>query len=80
MTTKSPLSDRIITALLSIVTACLIGCLTFLWNVNSTLATLQERDTENIKAREDVLIKINNMQLDIRDIRERLIRVESKTK
>lgn len=78
MTTKTILSDKVQTTLLSVVAASLIGCLTFLWNVNASLARLQEHDTDTIKSREEQSTKMNNVQLDIRDIRERLIRIESK--
>jgi hypothetical protein len=73
------LNDRIITSLLSIATAGVLGCCGFLWNLNNTVTRLQEHDTDNIKAREEWSTKTNTLQLDIRDIRERLIRIESKT-
>lgn len=72
-------SSIIQTFLLSLATTGVIGCFGFLWSLNSTVARLQERDTENIKAREEWSMRTNSMQLDIRDIRERLIRIETKT-
>lgn len=69
--------EKIVTALLSVVTAGTIGCFGFLWNLNSTLARMQERETEAIRIREELRIKINALQLDIRDVRERVIRIES---
>jgi hypothetical protein len=69
--------DKLITALLSIITAGVIGCFSFLWNVNSTLARMEERETEAIRIREEMRIKINALQLDIRDVRERVIRIET---
>jgi Tfp pilus assembly protein PilO len=71
--------DKLHTFLLSVVTAATIGCFGFMWSLNSTIARLQEHDTETIKVRSETSTKINTMQLDIRDIRERLIRIESKS-
>ncbi len=72
------INDKLFTALLSIATSGIIGCFAFLWQVNGALARLEERDTENIRAREEVMIKTNNIQLDLRDVRERLITLETK--
>jgi len=80
MTPPKGHDDKIKTFLLSIVTAGAIGCFAFLWKINSTMAILQEHDTENIRIREEWGIKTNNIQLDIRDIRERVIRIESQQK
>lgn len=75
---QSGINDKVITALLSIASAGVIGCFAFFWKVNGVMTRLEERDTQNIKAREDQIMKTNSMQLDIRDIRERLIRIETK--
>lgn len=77
-TKKNTLEDRINTLLLSVVTAGVIGCFGFLWNMNNAITRLQEHDIENIQSKEEMIGKVNNMQLDVRDIRERLIRVEGK--
>lgn len=71
------MSDKLITTLLSIVTAGVIGCVGFLWNLNSTLARMQERETEAIRVREEMRTRVNTLQLDMRDVRERVIRIES---
>ncbi len=69
--------DKLITSLLSIVTAGIIGCFGFLWNLNGTLARMQERETETIRVREEMRTRVNTLQLDMRDVRERVIRIES---
>ncbi len=69
--------DKLVTALLSVVTAGVIGCFGFLWNLNGTLARMQERETESIRVREEMRVKVNTLQLDVRDVRERIIRIES---
>lgn len=71
------LSDKLVTALLSVITAGIIGCFGFLWNLNGTLARMQERETEAVRIREEMRTKVNTLQLDMRDVRERVIRIES---
>jgi hypothetical protein len=71
------LSEKLITAFLSVITAGIIGCFAFLWNLNGTLARMQERETEAIRVREEMRTKVNALQLDVRDVRERVIRIES---
>jgi succinate dehydrogenase/fumarate reductase flavoprotein subunit len=70
------ISDKLITMLLSVVTAGVLGCFGFLWNVNGTLARMQERETEAIRVREEMRTRVNTLQLDMRDVRERVIRIE----
>lgn len=75
---KKPIMDeRLHTFLLSLATAGVIGCFGFLWNMNNSITRLQDHDTDNMKIREEQVIRINTMQLDIRDIRERVIRMEA---
>ena len=69
--------SKLNTFLLSLATAGIIGCSAFLWNVNRQLATLEERIINNNKVNDELMIKINNLQLDVRDIRERLVKLET---
>jgi hypothetical protein len=71
------LSDKLITAALSIMCAGVTGCFAFLWNLNGTLARMQERETEAIRVREEMRTRVNTLQLDVRDIRERVIKFET---
>lgn len=74
---KPIMDDKLHTFLLSLATAGVIGCFGFLWNMNNSITRLQDHDNDNIRLREEQTIRINNMQLDIRDIRERVIRMEA---
>lgn len=67
------------TLLVSVSSAGVIACFAFLWNVNSTLARIQEKQSQETKYREDDRTTINQMQLDIRDLRDRAIRTERLT-
>jgi hypothetical protein len=64
--------------LLSIMTTGVIGCFGFLWSLNNTITRLQDHDAEVNKLIDEISVKINNIQLDIREVRERLVRIESK--
>lgn len=75
--TKSTLEEKLHTLLLSVLTAGVIGCFGFLWNMNKIITVLQEHDTDNIRSRAEQSIRTNNIQLDIRDIRERVIKIEA---
>lgn len=76
-TVYKKLEDKLHTFLLSVVTAGVIGCFGFLWNMNKTIAVLQEHDTDTIRSRAEQSIRTNTMQMDIRDIRERVIKIEA---
>lgn len=65
------------TFLLSILSAALIGCFAFLWNLNATVTKQEQQYYEVSRMMDELRIKINNMQLDVRDVRERLIRLET---
>lgn len=78
--TKKGLNEKVITFVLSLATSLIAGCFIFLWNVNASLIRLQERELERDKAIDDLNIKINNIQLDIRELRDKVIRIESAQK
>lgn len=69
--------DRYNSIVLSIATSAIIGCFIFLWNVNSDIAKIEQQNIETGKTIDEIMIRNNNMQLDIRDIRERIIRLEA---
>lgn len=65
--------------ILSVATSAIIGCFIFLWNVNADLVKAEQQNIDTAKVLDEVRIRINNIQLDIRDIRERVIRLETVT-
>lgn len=75
------------TILLAIATAAIIGCFTFLWNLNATVTQIQgENDKRTIRI-DQVQNGVNELRMDmqttkagVQDVRERLIRVEIETK
>ena len=75
---KTGNDNPIITTLLSIGTTGIIGCFVFLWIQNATNAQVMERDAQKSRAIDEINGKMNNMQLDMRDVRERVVRIEER--
>jgi septal ring factor EnvC (AmiA/AmiB activator) len=71
------------TILMAIATSAIIGCFTFLWNLNKTVTQIQgDNDKRTIRI-DQVQQSVNALQLDmkdtkatVQDVRERMIRVE----
>lgn len=62
--------------LLSVATTGTISCFGFLWNANKTLTKLEQLEIQKAQAIDELRIKLNNIQLDVRDVREKVIRLE----
>ncbi len=73
------MNEKLQTIVVSLLTAALIACFGFMWNLNSTLARMEERDLSKEKALNDINAKINIIQLDLYDLKDRVIRIEAKT-
>lgn len=67
------------TWLLGISSVAAVGAFTFLWNLNKNLATMQQDQTYGKQRFDQIQGTINNVQLDLRDIRDKVIRLETKT-
>lgn len=65
------------TVLASITASGAVGCFLFLWNLNGNIARMQERDMERAKSIDDINGKINTIQLDVRELRDKTIRIEA---
>ena len=64
--------------ILSLLSALIIGCFVFLWNANGALSRMQEHENNTDKKIDDMQVKMNNIQLDIFEIKERLVGIETK--
>jgi hypothetical protein len=66
---ESSLQQKVITSLLAITTAGILGMFGFLWTINSKMAVLEERD----RSKGDIIIKIqqdlNSLKLDVSDLK-----------
>lgn len=62
---------------LSIASAGVIACTAFIFKMNESLVKMQERDFERARVMDDNKQTMNQMQLDLRDIRDRTIRIEA---
>lgn len=76
--------NHIQTVLLSLITAAIIGCFSFLWNLNGTVAKMQEQNFNRTQRIDDVQQGVNELRLDmkdtkksVQDVSERLVRVEA---
>lgn len=67
------------TWLLGISSVAAVGAFTFLWNLNSNVATMKQDQTYGKQRFDQMQGTMNNMQLDIREVRDKVIRLEAKT-
>jgi hypothetical protein len=67
------------TWLLGISSVAAVGAFSFLWNVNKNLATMQQDQMYGKQRYDQIQGTMNNVQLDLRDIRDKVIRLETKT-
>jgi outer membrane protein TolC len=76
---KKTMNEKVQTIIASVLTAAIIGLFTFLWNLNKTLGRMEEREFNTTQSINDINNKINNIQLDVRDLRDKTIRIETIT-
>jgi predicted nucleic acid-binding Zn-ribbon protein len=69
--------EKLQTAVISIATTGIISCTGFLWKVNASQARVEEHIMEMDKNINNLQLNVNNMQLDVRDIRDRIIKLET---
>jgi len=67
------------TWLLGISSIAAVGAFTFLWNLNKNVAIMQEQNQYGKQKVDQLQNAVNNMQLDLRDVRDKVIRLETKT-
>lgn len=71
------LSDKFLTAALSLATASIVGCCVFLWRSNASLSQIEEHLQGIDKRLDHHEKKIDDIQLNMEDTKERLIRIET---
>lgn len=81
---ENPLLGRIQTILLGLISSALIGCFSFLWNLNKNVAVMQEQNVQRTMRIDAVQQSVNDMRLDMKDqknslqdVRETVIRLEA---
>jgi hypothetical protein len=67
------------TWLLGISSVAAVGAFTFLWNLNKNVAIMQEQNQYGKQKVDQMQGAINIMQLDMREVRDKVIRLEAKT-
>lgn len=78
------LQGKIQSVLLSIITAGIIGCFSFLWNVNTILTSIQGDTKGHQRAIDNLQTSINQLRLDAIDdrkefevVKEKVVRIEA---
>lgn len=65
------------TWLLGISSVAAVGAFTFLWNLNKNVGIMQEQNQYGKRQVDQMQGVMNNMQLDIRDTRDEVIRLKA---
>jgi hypothetical protein len=65
---------------LSVASAGVIGCTVFIFKMNERVVKMEEHDLEHSRGMDKIEQTMNQMQLDLRDIRDRTIRIEAQQK
>lgn len=71
----NPLNQKIQTVLLGLISSILVGCFTFLWNLNKTVAVMQEQNTQRSQRIDNVQMGINDLRLDLGATKEQVQRI-----
>lgn len=75
---KKGWSDKLQGAILVIATSALLGNFTYLWKLNALATKLEDHDNQKTLAIDALNGKMNNLQLNVQDIKESVIRIETK--
>ena len=79
----NPKAGKLDTILLGVCTSLIIMVLSFVWNLKGDLAVLQDHDGERKTTNEkigNIELKLNEVQLNVVDIKDRLTHIESNQK
>jgi hypothetical protein len=66
------LERHVQTIMLSVITAALIACFTFLWNMNAKIAVMEERDNQKTQNVERLQNSLNILQSDMISVKQSL--------
>jgi hypothetical protein len=66
------LERHVQTIMLSVITAALIACFTFLWNMNAKIAVMEERDNQRTQSVDQLQRSMNIVQSDMISVKQSL--------
>lgn len=69
--------DKFLTAAISVATTGIVGCCVFIWRSNASLSQIEEHLQNIDKRMDNHELKIDNIQVNMADAKERLIRIET---
>lgn len=73
----SNISEKLITASISIATSGILFCCGFMWKTNASQARMEQHLIETDKEINDLQIKMNNVQLKVMDINGNVIELKT---
>lgn len=76
--TKNKGLERFYNVIIGLLSTAIAGLFIFIWDVNSTLAVMKERDDTKTQKIDEMMNKINNIQLTVQEIKEDNIRLKAK--
>lgn len=76
--TKNKTLERFYNVIIGLLSTAITGLFIFIWDVNSTLAVMKERDDAKTQKIDEMMNKINNIQLTVQEIKEDNIRLKVK--
>ena len=76
--TRNNIMEKYLGFILSLLSAMLIGCFSFLWKVNGVMVRWEERDMEKTNSINRLEQKVNTIQLDVADLKITTTRIETK--
>lgn len=71
------LTDKLLTAAISIATTGVVFCCGFMWKTNATLTRIEQRQLDTEQDVNDLNTKMNNVQLDVRATRDDVIELKT---
>lgn len=75
---QKTIHEKYLGFILSLLTAILIGCFSFLWKVNGVMVRWEERDMEKTNTINRLQQTVNTIQLDLADLKIATTRIETK--
>lgn len=71
------ISDKLLTASISIATTGIMFCCGFMWRTNEAVARIEQHEISQDKIMDDLQINLNNLQLEHRKMRDDVIELKT---
>ncbi len=71
------ISDKFLTAIISLAATSIVMCGGFLWKTNAALSRIEEHQIDTDRKIDNMQSQVNEIQIKLIDTKERLIRIET---